>query len=615
MCGIVGAVAKRPVAKLLVDGLKKLEYRGYDSAGVAVIDNSSDLRRLRVVGKVQELENAMHQHPFHGSTGIAHTRWATHGVPSEKNAHPFVSHDEFALVHNGIIENHAELREKLLRDGYQFHSETDTEVVVHLIHQHFSKSDDLLDAVRKTVNELKGAYAFGIISKHCPNRLIAVRQGSPLVIGRGQNENFIASDPLALLSVTQQFIYLEDDDLADLHLEGIQIYDKNRQPIQREQHTLNLTVDTIERGEYRHFMKKEIMEQPDAIASCLEGRITDDHVLPAIFGPKMDALFEKAEHIQFIACGTSYHAALVAKYWIESLARIPCSVEVASEFRYRDVAPSKNSLFVTLSQSGETADTLAALRLAKKMDYLGTLAICNVAGSTMVREADAHFLTRAGVEIGVASTKAFITQLMALFLLALTLHRKKDVHSEHDLLEQELVKQLQHLPSLIQLVLKQDHDIANWAKSFTDKQHAIFIGRASLYPIALEGALKMKEISYIHAEGYPSGELKHGPLALVDPSMPVIATVPGNTMYEKTLSNLQEVRARGGQLYIFSDKTGFADQEAFQEAHVIEMPSIHALLTPIIYTVPLQLLAYHVAVLKGTDVDQPRNLAKSVTVE
>ena len=612
MCGIVGAVAKRPVANLLIDGLKRLEYRGYDSAGIAVIDRDHELKRLRVTGKVRELESAMHDHAFCAHTGIAHTRWATHGVPSEQNAHPLFSHDEFALVHNGIIENHAALRDRLSHQGYHFHSETDTEVVVHLIHQNFLQHQDLLTAVRKTVDELQGAYALAIISKHDPNRVIAVRQGSPLVIGKGQNENFIASDPLALLSVTKHFIYLEDHDIADVHLNDIRIYNQNNELVHREQHLLNINLEAIERGEYRHYMKKEIMEQPHAASLCLEGRITH-HLLPAIFGPQAEHVFADVEHIQLVACGTSYHAAMVARYWFETLAHLPCSVEVASEFRYRHIAQPKQSLFVTLSQSGETADTLAALRLAKKMKYLSTLAICNVAGSSMTREADSHFLTRAGVEIGVASTKSFVTQLIALFLLVLTLGKKR--HHVHEKLELELIETLHHLPNLIHQVLQKDNEIMHWASSFMHKQHAIFIGRNALYPIALEGALKMKEISYIHAEGYPSGELKHGPLALVDNNMPVIATVPGDTLLEKTLSNLQEIRARNGKLYVLTDQLHMFQEQAFADAHIIAMPSIHTLLAPILYTIPLQLLAYHVAVLKGTDVDQPRNLAKSVTVE
>jgi glucosamine--fructose-6-phosphate aminotransferase (isomerizing) len=613
MCGIVGAVAKRSVAKILLDGLKKLEYRGYDSAGVTIIDEHSQLERVRVVGKVRELEDALPPSIFLGQTGIAHTRWATHGAPTEQNAHPFISHDEFALVHNGIIENHSELREKLLSKGYTFYSDTDTEVAVHLIHHHFLQTNDLITAIRAAIKELSGAYALGIISKQHPRRMIAVRQGSPLVVGKGQDENFLASDPLALLSVTQDFIYLEDNELADITLDGVQIYDNKGNRVQREQQTLSIQSDSMERGEYRHYMKKEIMEQPTAISACLESRIAQDHVLPAIFGPKTNTIFPKVEHVQLVACGTSYHAAMVARYWIESLANIPCSVEVASEFRYRIIAPSKNSLFVTLSQSGETADTMAALRLAKKMGYLSTLTICNVPGSTMMRETNLHFLTRAGIEIGVASTKAFVTQLTALFLLALSLRRKNEAADTAEVTE--LVKQLKHLPILIEQVLHQDGAIATWAKSFIHKEHAIFLGRGLLYPIALEGALKMKEISYIHAEGYPSGELKHGPLALVDNNMPVITAVPNNTLLEKTLSNLQEVRARGGKLYVLTDQINLFQNGAFTDTHLVAMPTVHPLLTPILYTIPLQLLAYHVAVLKGTDVDQPRNLAKSVTVE
>lgn len=612
MCGIVGAVAKRPVAKLLIDGLKRLEYRGYDSAGIAVVDTQKELKRLRVMGKVRELEAAEHAHPLHAHMGIAHTRWATHGAPSEQNAHPFISNDKFALVHNGIIENHAELREKLKKSGYIFLSETDTETAVHLIHYYFTKTNDLLSAVRAAVDELEGAYALGIIMTDFPSRVIGVRQGAPLVIGKGQGENYLASDPLALLSVTQQFIYLEDYDIVDITLNDIQIHDKSGSQIKRDVHTLSLGQDAIERGEYRHYMEKEIMEQPEAVASCLEGRVSKEHVMPAIFGPKAEAAFKQAEHIQLVACGTSYHAAMVARYWIESLANIPCSVEIASEFRYRDVAQSKNSLFVTLSQSGETADTLAALRLAKKTGFLSTLAICNVPGSTMMRESELQFLTRAGVEIGVASTKAFTTQLTALFLFALTL---KKLHKPDEKIETELVQALEHVPALIEKVLQHNSAILDWAKAFTHKNHAIFLGRGSLFPIALEGALKMKEISYIHAEGYPAGELKHGPLALVDNNMPVIATVPDDHLFEKTLSNLQEVRARGGKLFIFTDRADVIRQDAFADSHLIEMPKVHPLLEPILYTIPMQLLSYHVAVLKGTDVDQPRNLAKSVTVE
>jgi glutamine---fructose-6-phosphate transaminase (isomerizing) len=612
MCGIVGATAKRSVAKLLIDSLKRLEYRGYDSAGLAVIDDQQQLQRLRVAGKVQELEKALNAHPLTACLGIAHTRWATHGAPVEKNAHPFTSGDEIALVHNGIIENHLELREKLLGRGYQFHSETDTETAVHLIHYYFTQTNDLLSAVSLAAKELKGAYSLGICSIHFPHQLIGVRQGAPLVIGLGQEEQYLASDPLALIALTQQFIYLEDEDIALLDVDQVRIF-KDGEQVERKIHTLALGQDVMERGKYRHFMKKEVMEQPDAIACCLEGRMSKDHLLPGIFGPQTSVLFPKVEHVHLVACGTSYHAALVARYWIEHLAQLPCTVEVASEFRYRNIAISKNSLFVTLSQSGETADTLAALRLAKKMAYLSTLVICNVPSSTMTREADLQFLTHAGVEIGVASTKAFITQLISLFLLALSL---KHEHQKNTADECTLVTHLEELPRLVETVLQQDHTIANWAQSFTHKEHALFLGRGCLYPIALEGALKMKEISYIHAEGYPAGELKHGPLALVDHDMPVIAMLPHNQLFEKTLSNLQEVRARGGKLFVFSDACEQLRQDAaFADVHCLNMPKISNLLSPILYTIPLQLLAYHVAVLKGTDVDQPRNLAKSVTVE
>lgn len=610
MCGIVGATGAQPVANLLLDGIKKLEYRGYDSAGIALIDAHHEIERLRVVGKVRELEAAMANLTFSGTNGIAHTRWATHGEPSERNAHPFISHNQLALVHNGIIENHAALRAPLQQAGYAFQSETDTEVAVHLIYHHLAKSHDLLQAVSATVDELEGAYAFAIIAKDSPERLIAVRQGSPLVVGKGQGTNYIASDPIALLAHTQQFIYLEDGDVADITPESIQIYNKGKR-VNRDSHVLNIKHDAADRGEYRYYMQKEIMEQPDAIASCLEGRLLDHDVPAAIFGHKAEELFKQVEHIQLIACGTSYHAAMVGRYWLESLTHLPCSVEVASEFRYRDIAPAKNSLFVTLSQSGETADTLAALRLAKKMHYLGTLAICNAPGSTMMREAELQFLTRAGIEIGVASTKAFSAQLIALLLLALSVQHTKSQNDQAD-----MINALKHVPVLVQDILKQDAAIAKWAELFVNKQHAIFLGRGSLYPIALEGALKMKEISYIHAEGYPSGELKHGPLALVDANMPVIATLPNDHLVEKNLSNLQEVRTRGGQLYLLADKAVYeAHQSSLVGAHVINMPSANPLLNPILYTIPLQLLAYHVAVLKGTDVDQPRNLAKSVTVE
>jgi glucosamine--fructose-6-phosphate aminotransferase (isomerizing) len=613
MCGIVCAVAKRPIIKILLDGLKKLEYRGYDSAGIAVMDAQKQLQRLRVKGKVRELEMALSAAPpLHARMGIAHTRWATHGAPSEKNAHPFVSHDKFALVHNGIIENHVTLRKKLLSAGYEFVSETDTETAVHLIHFHFMKTRDFLTAVREAINELEGAYALGVFSVDYPSRVIGARQGAPLIIGKGQEENFIASDPLALISVTQQFIYLEDYDVVDITNDSVRVYAKDHQLVEREIHVLPLQQDPIERGQYRHYMKKEIMDQPTAITTCLEGRITKNGILPTVFGVEAEAIFSQTQHIQLVACGTSYHAALVARYWLESLAGIPCSVEIASEFRYRDIALSKNSLFVALSQSGETADTLAALRWAKKMGYLSTLAICNVPGSSMTREAKLCFLTRAGVEVGVASTKSFVTQLTSLFLLALALQKE---HNLSKVFLPELYTHLKRLPGIIQNILQQDDAITAWAHSLVNKEHTLFLGRGVLYPIALEGALKMKELSYIHAEGYPAGELKHGPLALVDSHLPIIALIPTDTLLEKTLSNLQEVSARGGELYLLMGQTELSQQTAFANARIIRMPVTHALLTPILYTIPLQLLAYHVAVLKGTDVDQPRNLAKSVTVE
>jgi glucosamine--fructose-6-phosphate aminotransferase (isomerizing) len=610
MCGIVGAVANRNIEKILLDGLKRLEYRGYDSAGIAVVDAGSILQRVRSQGKVKALENALNASFLRGNTGIAHTRWATHGVPSEHNAHPLISTDEIALVHNGIIENHDALRADLIKKGYKFNSETDTETIVHLLHHHYGLLGDLLKATKATVAELEGTYALGIISSRYPERLIAVRHGSPLVIGKGINENYIASDPLALLAVTKEFIYLEDNDIADVSQTGITIYADNK-TVERKMHTLEMNNDMVDRGEYRHYMSKEIAEQSSAISSCLEGRINKTHVLDSAFGFSAKEIFAKVKRVQLVACGTSFHAGQVARYWLEAIAGIPCTVEVASEFRYRKPVVQEDTLFVCLSQSGETADTLAALRLAKKIGYSSTLTICNVTESSLVREADLHFMTCAGVEIGVASTKAFTTQLTALLMLTIKLGRHHAISAET---EKELVAQLHKLPGIITEVLKADKQIAKLATRFADKQHALFLGRGALYPIALEGALKLKEISYIHAEGYPAGELKHGPLALVDKNMPVIAIAPNDDLLEKIKSNLHEVRARGGELYIFTDNsTGVSEDGA--GIHVVEMPRVDPVLAPIVYTVPLQLLAYHVAVLKGTDVDQPRNLAKSVTVE
>lgn len=609
MCGIVGAVAERNIEKILIEGLKRLEYRGYDSAGIAVINDSHQLQRLRTQGKVKELEIVLNQSLLHGDTGIAHTRWATHGMPAEHNAHPLMSNNEIALVHNGIIENHDTLRHFLKGKGYTFVSETDSETIVHLLHYHYCKSTDLLAATHATIAELEGAYALGIVSSRYPGRLIAVRHGSPLVIGKGIGENFIASDTLALLPVVQEFIYLEDNDIADLTRDSVEIYVEGKKA-QRQLHTLENTNDVADRGDYRHFMIKEIAEQSTAIANCLEGRLAQDHVVDTAFGIHSKNIFKQVQHVQLVACGTSYHAASVARYWLEALAGIPCTVEVASEFRYRHPVMQKNSLFVCLSQSGETADTLAALRLAKKLGFLSPLAICNVPESSVVREADLHFMTRAGIEIGVASTKAFTTQLTALLLLTILLGRHHQLSKE---MEKNLVGQLKILPQIITNTLTLDPLISQLAIHFADKHHALFLGRGALYPVALEGALKLKEISYIHAEGYPAGELKHGPLALVDKNMPVIAIAPNDVLLEKIKSNLQEVRARGGELYVFTDSQSTVSRDS--HVHIIEMPTVDPILAPIVYTIPLQLLAYHVAVLKGTDVDQPRNLAKSVTVE
>ncbi len=609
MCGIVGAIAGRSVKSILIEGLKRLEYRGYDSAGVAVLTKDHQLERLRTQGKVRELENAIGQSTFDGSIGIAHTRWATHGTPSEKNAHPLVSHNEIALVHNGIIENHEELKQFLLQQGYQFDSDTDTETVVHLLHFHLKKTGDLLLATQQTVAKLEGAYALGILSARFPERLIAVRHGSPLVIGKSNhNEHFFASDLLALLSVSNQFIYLEEGDIADITKTSLTIYDNQHQPVERTVHQADRKLDNANLGKFRHYMMKEIYEQPQAIATNLEGRLGKDTILDSAFGLAAKDIFKQVQHVQLVACGTSYHAAMVARYWLESLAGIPCAVEVASEFRYRKVKVQPNSLFVTLSQSGETADTLAALRLAKKIGYASSLAICNVPESSLVREAELHFMTRAGMEIGVASTKAFTAQLTALLMLTIVLGRYHQLPQE---MEQHLVAELRKLPDALAAALKLDDTIARLATDFADKEHALFLGRGALYPIALEGALKLKEISYIHAEGYPAGELKHGPLALVDKNMPVITVAPNDELLEKLKSNLHTVRARGGELYVFTDIVKSTDKGT----HIIEMPTVDKMLAPIVYTVPLQLLAYHVAVLKGTDVDQPRNLAKSVTVE
>ncbi|HAT1596812.1 TPA: glutamine--fructose-6-phosphate transaminase (isomerizing) [Legionella pneumophila] len=604
MCGIMGAVSERDISKILLEGLRRLEYRGYDSAGIAVIDNQDRLKRVRIQGKVQNLADAMQETAIAGNTGIAHTRWATHGKPSEQNAHPHLSHGEIALVHNGIIENHEHLRQQLITNGYQFTSETDTEVAAHLIHYHYQQHENLLLAVQKAAGEMQGAFALGVIHQKRPEELVAIRKGSPLVLGFGIGENFIASDALALRSFAQSVIYMEEGDSACITTEDIKVYDSNRILVERVVHPLNSDSEIVNKGPYRHFMLKEIFEQSKVITDTLESRINSIDVLRASFGEKASHIFPVVKNIHIVACGTSYHAGMIAKYWLESLAGLPTQVEIASEYRYRDVVVPDNTLFITVSQSGETADTLAALFKAKQSNYLASLAICNVATSTLVREADCVFLTRAGIEIGVASTKAFTTQLAAFLMLAAALCK--------DNRAQEVLRQLQELPACCERVLQMNEEIESLASLFVNKVHALFLGRGVQYPVALEGALKLKEISYIHAEAYPAGELKHGPLALVDKDMPVIAVAPNDELLDKLKSNLHEVSARGGQLFVFVD-----DSQNWKAngARLIKVPSCGAWLAPIVYTIPLQLLAYHVAVAKGTDVDQPRNLAKSVTVE
>jgi glucosamine--fructose-6-phosphate aminotransferase (isomerizing) len=612
MCGIVGIIGQRDSVQFLMSGLQRLEYRGYDSAGIATITTDGNLQSRRSVGKVKLLADLVEQQPLQGKIGIAHTRWATHGKPCEVNAHPHLSNDDIAVVHNGIIENYEAKRESLKSAGYQFSSETDTEVVAHLLHASLAQGMSLLAAVQNLASELEGAFALGIISTQFPDRLLAVRKGSsPLVIGLGQQENFIASDPLALLPVTNQVIYLQEGDVAEITQQQVHIYDHKGQPVERSVHTITANISHTERGSFRHYMQKEIFEQPQAIAATLQGRINQQKVFEEAFGATAKALFKQVKQVHITACGTSYYAGMLGRYWIEELAGIPCQVEVASEYRYRSQIVLPGTLFVTLSQSGETADTLGALQAAQSKNYLASLAICNIAESSLVRHSDLAFLTQAGPEIGVASTKAFTTQLVALLLLSIALSRQQ-AHWNSEL-EAELVKQLHDLPALLENTLSLDEQIKSLASLLVAKQHALFLGRGAAYPIALEGALKLKEISYIHAEAYPAGELKHGPLALVDHTMPVIALVPPDSLQEKTKSNLCEVQARGGELFIFADKqAGFTTGAT---KHVIYMPQVSKYLSPIIYTVPLQLLAYHVAVQKGTDVDQPRNLAKSVTVE
>ena len=610
MCGIVGAVAQRDVAEILINGLHRLEYRGYDSAGVAVVDPNHELHRVRCLGKVKALDEAVAVKPLIGGTGIAHTRWATHGEPSEANAHPHTS-GNFAVVHNGIIENHEELRELLKSRGYVFNSQTDTEVITHLVNWEMRTSSTLLEAVQKTVKQLTGAYGMVVLDREHPEHLVAARSGSPLVIGLGIGENFLASDQLALLSVTRRFIYLEEGDIAEITRRTVDIYDANGQKVEREVHESNLENDAAEKGKFRHFMQKEIYEQPNALINTMEGRILHNNVIVDAIGNGAAEILEKIEHIQIVACGTSYNAGMTARYWFEALAGVSCDVEIASEFRYRKFVTRPNSLLVTISQSGETADTLAALRLAKEKGYMAALTICNVSSSSLVRESDLAFMTRAGVEVGVASTKAFTTQLAALLMLVTAIGKVKGNISNEQ--EVEIVKALQSLPAEVEKALAFDKDIEALAEDFAEKNHALFLGRGEFYPIAMEASLKLKEISYIHAEAYAAGELKHGPLALIDADMPVIVVAPNNELLEKVKSNIEEVRARGGQLYVFADKeAGFTPSEGMK---IITMPKVNEIIAPIFYTVPMQLLSYHVALIKGTDVDQPRNLAKSVTVE
>ncbi|WDE05423.1 glutamine--fructose-6-phosphate transaminase (isomerizing) [Thalassomonas viridans] len=610
MCGIVGAVAQRDVADILVEGLKRLEYRGYDSAGVVIVDQDKQLNRVRRLGKVQELADALHATPLTGGTGIAHTRWATHGIPSETNAHPHMSDDTIALVHNGIIENHDELRSKLQELGYVFVSETDTEVMTHLVHHELKTSDSLLEAVQKTVKQLEGAYGTVIMDKRDPERVVVARSGSPLVIGYGLGENFIASDIMALLPVTRQFSYLEEGDVAEVTRFEVNIFDKDGNPAERPAQESEVSHDAGDKGEYRHYMLKETYEQPTAIRNTLEHRIIAGKLDINTFGDGADEIFKDIKHVQIIACGTSYHSGMVARYWLEAMAGVSCNIEIASEFRYRRSHVPDNALLVTISQSGETADTLAALRLAKELGYRASLTICNVPGSSLVRESDLAFMTKAGAEIGVASTKAFTTQLVGLLMMTLAIGQH---HGMDEQTQAQITQSLMTLPNKLEEVLALAGSIEGLAEDFADKHHALFLGRGDQYPIAMEGALKLKEISYIHAEAYAAGELKHGPLALIDAEMPVIVVAPQNDLIEKLKSNVEEVRARGGLMYVFADAAAnFASDETMK---VIDVPHCDDLIAPIVYTLPLQLLSYYVAIIKGTDVDQPRNLAKSVTVE
>lgn len=609
MCGIVGAAARREVSGILVEGLRRLEYRGYDSAGVALINSSAELSCTKRMGKVQALADAVAETGVNGNTGIAHTRWATHGVPSEANAHPHIS-GEVALVHNGIIENHEALRKELQAAGYEFKSQTDTETIVHMVHLQLQQHGDLFDAVKATVAKLEGAFGLAVTHTADPERIICARSGSPLVLGLGIGENFLASDQLALRQVTDRFIYLEEGDFAEISPDSYQIYDSEYQPVVRELTTLSGDAQAAEKGSYRHYMLKEIYEQPSVVADTMRGRLGKRQVLEQAFGVEAEAILDRTKAVQIVACGTSYHAGMVAKYWIESIANVPCRVEVASEFRYRKFAVQPDTLLVTISQSGETADTLAALRLASTLGYAATLTVCNVAQSSLVRESDLALMTEAGPEIGVASTKAFTTQLVALQILTIALGRRNGLSAEA---EAEMVEALHALPAHLEAALGFDAEIETVSEAFGDKRHALFLGRGVQWPVAMEGALKLKEISYIHAESYPAGELKHGPLALVDAEMPIVAVAPNDQLLDKLKSNLEEVQARGGELFVFADAdAGFASSQGIT---VINLPHVPECIAPMVYTIPLQLLSYHVAVLKGTDVDQPRNLAKAVTVE
>ncbi|WMY96156.1 MAG: glutamine--fructose-6-phosphate transaminase (isomerizing) [Arsenophonus sp.] len=609
MCGIVGAVAQRDIAEILIEGLRRLEYRGYDSAGLAVVDNNTNLTRLRELGKVQSLAKKLKKYFVVGGTGIAHTRWATHGKPSKKNAHPHISKN-IAIVHNGIIENHQELRKKLKIKKYVFTSQTDTEVIAHLIHFELQNGGKFCKVIQRVIKQLKGTYAIVVMNSHIPGRLVAARCGSPLIIGLGVGENFLASDQLALLPVTRRFIYLEEGDVVEITCRTVHIFDKKGLQVQRKKIESNIKFNNSEKGIYTHYMQKEIYEQPLAIKNTLEGRVNNNNVFFSELDKIEKNILTQVEHVQIVACGTSYNAGMVAHYWFESLLGIPCDVEIASEFRYRKPARRKNSLLITISQSGETADTLAALRLSKTLGYLISLSICNVSGSSLVRESDIALMTKAGIEIGVASTKTFTTQLTILLLLVAYMIRLKN---KNVLLEKNIIKALQALPTRINSMFLKEKMIKILAEDFSDKNHSLFLGRGDQFPIAVEGALKLKEISYIHAEAYAAGELKHGPLALIDADMPVIIIAPNNKLLEKLKSNIEEVRTRGGLLYVFADKNaGFVNSKNMK---IIPLPHVEELIAPIFYVVPLQLLSYYVALIKGTDVDQPRNLAKSVTVE